>query len=65
MRGRCDNPKCGQQFGLQPIASHFSKKFCSKPCKAQYRHDLSQRKREERQRRHSVHLLFLRQQQQQ
>lgn len=54
MRGRCDNPKCGRQFGLQAVETHWNRKFCSKPCKTQYRHD----QREERRRKRVVRAMF-------
>lgn len=56
MRGRCDNPKCGRGIGLQPQATHWSKKFCSKTCKVQYKHDLADEKRRKR----AVRALFAR-----
>lgn len=48
MRGRCDNPKCARQIGLQPTESHWGKKFCSKACKKQYKHDTAAEKRRQR-----------------
>lgn len=45
MRGRCDNPKCARKMGLQEQISHFSKRFCCRPCKTQYKHDIAEEKR--------------------
>lgn len=45
MRGRCDNPKCCKPFGLQPLHGIF-RKFCSKACKSQFKHDQRQSRRE-------------------